>query len=78
MMNVAKELSSFTLASVKGLRQEQAMLYEADNTVNNAAACKSLLALVSAILSSQIIEWLEANATFPDVWLHFIKSIHTH
>jgi hypothetical protein len=77
-MNVVKEQSRFTLASAKELSQEQAMLYEAYNKVNDAAVSKSLIALVSTILSSQIIEWLEANATFPDVWFQFIKSIHIH
>jgi hypothetical protein len=75
MMNIVKEHSRFTLATAKEelSKTQQAEMYDSYDKANNAAARKFLLASIEKKLSNQIFEKLSDDATFPDVWLQFIK-----
>jgi hypothetical protein len=77
MMNIVKEHSRFTLATAKELSKTQAEMYDGYDKANDAAARKFLLASIEKKLSNQIYEKLSDDATFPDVWLQFIKSIQS-
>jgi hypothetical protein len=77
MMHVVKDHARFTVATGKKLSQEQIKLYDSYDRANDASARKFLLASIASPLSSQILERLDDDSTFTDVWLEFIKSIQS-